>query len=158
MKVIPLTKGNWTFVDDEDYEYLRQWRWHVTAHGYAARSISEKNPHEGKTKGELLMHRLLLNAQHKQEVDHRDLDKLNNQRYNIRLCTSKENKMNRPKLKNNTSGFKGVYLRKRTGTFIAAISINSKLVHLGTFRTAEAAAKAYQDEAKKHHGDFIRFS
>lgn len=45
--------------------------------------------------------------------------------------------------KNNTSGYRGVALDKRSGNFGASISVNEKRVHIGTFKTALDAAKAY---------------
>ncbi len=58
MREIPLTRGKTAIVDDEDYEYLSQWKWHFDGH-YAAR----KNREVGK----LYMHRLLLGGN---KIDH----------------------------------------------------------------------------------------
>jgi hypothetical protein len=156
MKTIPLTKGKFTIVDDDDYEYLNQWKWCVDTWGYAVRSLSARYPHKGKSKGSVSMHRVILDANIGQQVDHADLDKLNNQKYNLRFCTSRENKINRRLFKNNTTGHKGVY--RRYGKFFAAICIDYKLRHLGTFETAADAANKYKEEAEKYHGDFIRLT
>lgn len=40
MRVIELTKGKVAIVDDADFEYLAQWRWHYTTSGYASRSVN----------------------------------------------------------------------------------------------------------------------
>lgn len=40
MKTIKLTQGKETMVDAEDFEYLNQFKWHVTSAGYAARTVN----------------------------------------------------------------------------------------------------------------------
>ena len=40
MKEIQLTQGYFTQVDDEDYEYLNQWKWHCNSYNYAGRGIT----------------------------------------------------------------------------------------------------------------------
>jgi hypothetical protein len=51
MKQIPLSNGKFALVDDEDFEYLNQWKWSYSGHGYAHRLQS------GKT---VYMHREIL--------------------------------------------------------------------------------------------------
>jgi hypothetical protein len=51
-KTIPLTKGYEAMVDDEDYEYLNQFKWMVV-NGYAARI-------DGKTGRMVYMHQDVL--------------------------------------------------------------------------------------------------
>ena len=45
--------------------------------------------------------------------------------------------------KNNTSGYRGVYLYKRTGKYVVRIRVNYTRINLGAFTTAIDAAKAY---------------
>lgn len=91
-------------------------------------------------------------------VDHIDGDKLNNRRDNLRLCNSSENGFNADLPAHNTTGYKGVY---RSGArsklpFQAAITVNRRKQHLGSFPTAEEAARAYEQAARQHAGDFYR--
>lgn len=56
-KLIELTKGKTTIVDDEDYEWLSNWSWCVSSNGYAVRG-TETN----KRTKLILMHREILEA------------------------------------------------------------------------------------------------
>ena len=149
MKEIPLTRGRVAIVNDEDYEWLSQWKWHCSYYGYAVRDSSRLL---GKQK--LWMHRVILNAPSDMECDHKDHDKLNNQRANLRLCTRTENNCNAQKPHTNTSGYKGVGFHKQTGKWRARIKINRKEKHLGLFADALNAAYAYDDAARELFGDF----
>jgi hypothetical protein len=100
------------------------------------------------------MHRLIVDAPHGVLVDHRDGDGLNNTRANLRLCSNAENMRNSGRKRTNTSGFKGVIHHKKTGKWVARITVNDQEKHLGLFPTREAAARAYDDAARRLHGAF----
>ena len=87
-------------------------------------------------------------------IDHINGDKADNRIANLREATNSENQSNRPKPKNNTSGFKGV--TRNSSGWVAQIKLNSKLHYLGTFKSPEQASKVYIDAAAKMHGDFAR--
>ena len=91
-----------------------------------------------------------------EETDHRDLDRLNNRRDNLRPASSSENKANVSLRSDNTSGFKGVSWWKDRNKWRADGMISKKQVHLGTFDTAEAASEAYSNWAEKTFGEFAR--
>ncbi len=57
MKRIKLTQGKYTLVDNEDFEWLNQFKWYLKK-GYAIRN----KPVDGNGKrGTLFMHRVILN-------------------------------------------------------------------------------------------------
>lgn len=86
------------------------------------------------------------------QVDHRDVDPSNDKGQNLREATGSQNALNRPRVANLT-GFRGV--RKfQGGQFGARAVINGKMTHLGTFNTAEDAARAYDEAARAYHGEF----
>ena len=97
---------------------------------------------------------LMFNGYLPEVVDHKDRDKLNNCIDNLRAATKAQNERNRTKYSNNTSGYKGVWLDKRSQKWIAEITVNGKSLKLGTFRTPESAAEAYDSAALKYHADF----
>lgn len=81
-------------------------------------------------------------------VDHRNGDTLDNRKGNLRVCTFRENLVNRGKKHNTTSQFKGVYKRggKWQTNFIAVSD------------TEEEAAKMWDSFAKIAHGPYARLN
>jgi hypothetical protein len=161
MKVIELTQGRVAIVDDEDFERLAQWRWNYykerTNGGYAHRTTSRIN---GK-RHHLLMHREIMSPiPNGMEVDHINGDKLDNRRCNLRYSTPRQNRHNRTRYSNSTTGFKGVSLKKdkKTKPFQAHICDRWKKHHLGYFDTPEEAAEAYNHAAIRLHGSFARLN
>jgi hypothetical protein len=86
------------------------------------------------------------------DVDHINRDKLDNRPENLRLATTAQNRANIGKQRNNSSGFKGVFLDK--GKFRAKIKCNGKQRFLGSYSTPEAAAAAYDGAALAAFGTF----
>lgn len=149
MKEIELTQGKVAIVDDEDFEYLSQWKWcaaFMTRNFYAAKSISIN----GQRKV-ILMHRFILNPEKNMVVDHINGNTLDNRRENLRICTPRENSRNRKKRTISKNKYKGV--ANSNGKFIARIEI-----HLGTFENEIDAAKAYNEAAKNLFGDFAKLN
>lgn len=150
MKLIPLTRGHFTKVDDEDYEFLIQWKWNAGIRKntiYAVRNT-------GKPWKVILMHREILGVtDSKILVDHKDHNGLNNQRSNIRPCTHSQNAMNKKANKDSTSQFLGVSLY-RNKKWQAVINIDRVKKHLGYYHTEESAAMIYNENAIKFHGEF----
>lgn len=105
MKLLKLTTGEFTKVDDDIYEIIKNFNWRrdkTTLH--VVRTIGPK-----KKRRLLRLHRLVMNVTESNVlVDHVNGDTLDNQRSNLRLADKSTNGMNRPKQQNNTSGFKGV--------------------------------------------------
>lgn len=153
MPEIPLTKGKVAIVDEIDFEYLSQWKWKCTSHGYAARAVRKG---EGERGRQVYMHRVVARPLEDQEVDHRNCNKLDNRRSNLRICSESENKRNRTAHRNNKLGLKGVSLHSSKTCYMARIMKDRKLVHLGYFKTPEEAHKAYTEASKTLHGDFSR--
>jgi hypothetical protein len=150
MKVIYTRKGQEIFVDDEDYESLSQYVWWISEEGYASRSC------RGTGRNRIvLMHRQIMGLDEgdKALVDHRNKIKHDNQRLNLRVCNKAQNAWNTGKTIFNTTGFKGIYLRK-SGRYGASIRHLGRNIHLGTFDTAEEAHAAYCNAATQLHGEF----
>ena len=158
VKEIELTQGKVTLVDDDMYEYLNQWNWHVlnapNNRCYAIRNIRNNN---GKWRT-LGMHRVIMNAQVGQQVDHKDRNGLHNWRGNLRFCTSMQNQANRGKGTGYSSQFKGVTWDKRGGKWQPQIMVHGKHIYLGYFDDEADAARAYNDAAIEHFSEFARLN
>jgi|SRR5882724_6696570 len=89
-------------------------------------------------------------------IDHRDVNDRSNRWGNLRQATHSQNHGNTNLQKNNTSGFRGVVWFARDKCWRAQIKINGSTIHLGYFKTAEAASAAYLAAAEKHFGEFLR--
>lgn len=84
------------------------------------------------------------------EADHRDRNKLNNQRENLRIVTREINSHNKGLNSNNTSGMKGVSFYSRINKWVAEIHINGRKISLGCFLTFEEAVSARLKAEQKY--------
>lgn len=154
MKEIALTQGLVAIVDDADYERLLSYKWFAWAS-----DRSDRNYAATKRKGVLLMHRVVMQASPGQFVDHINGDGLDNRKSNLRFVTNSQNAQNRRlQSTKNTSGYKGVSFRKRTGRWEASIKLNQKQKWLGSFTSPLAAARSYDEAAKQLFGDYGRLN
>lgn len=155
MKLIPLTRGYSAKVDDADYDWLMQWKWHATSRScYAARNSK---------KGELVkrsliyMHLSILGIKGPIEGDHRNGDRLDNQRHNLRLAEWPKNRLNLGRHKDNRTGYKGVSKRS-DGKYDVRLNLNGIVVFRKGFVDLKEAALAYNAAAIKYHGEFARLN
>lgn len=154
MKEIKLTIGKIALVDDDNFEMLSKIKW----------STSFRCATNGKI-GK--MHRYILGITNpKIIVDHIDRNPFNNQKSNLRICSSAENAQN--KNGRGKSKYLGVSIVQTTKKYkrkdgvitvikskpiiVAKIKRGSKYKHLGIFKTEESAAQAYNDAALAYYG------
>lgn len=148
MKLISLTQGKFTKVDDEDYEVLSKFKWHF-ANGYARR-------HNGFGRICIGMQKHILSPKNGLQADHINGDTLDNRRENLRVCKPSENYKNRKLNSNNVSGFKGVRWHKNAKKWIVSIMNNGKQIHLGYFTNNLEASEAYKKAELHYYKDFAR--
>lgn len=159
MKLIPLSKGYFTYVDDNQYDYLMQWKWCAHNNGknqvYATTNIVDENGNKKTVR----MHRILLGLNSRKEhADHINGNTLLNTMSNLRKSTVAQNGWNKGKQKNNTSGYKGVFWLKQNNAWKACIRANKKIINIGLFKTKEEAAVCYNIYARKYHGNFCKLN
>lgn len=154
MKQIKLTQNKVALVDDEDYDFLSNWKWFASwdGHNWYARRNSGVYPF----RRQIQMHRVIMDVTNELEVDHKDGNGLNNQKYNLRICTHAKNTINKKKHVDNTSGYKGVTFNKATGKYVASIYVDGKRISLGYFVDIIDAAKTYDKAAIKYFGEYSK--
>ena len=77
-------------------------------------------------------------------IDHKDGNKTNNHKDNLRVVTHQENCFNRTKAK-------GYCFNKKVNKWQAYIKVDGKRIHLGYFDTEEEARQAYLDAKPNYH-------
>ena len=158
-RLIPLHgkhgEGKFAKVSPEDYEWLNQWRWSVSASGYAIRYASTAERVVGVTKT-VYMHREVLGTPAGMDTDHANHNKLDNTRENIRVCTRMQNSRNmrRKRQSDFTTSYRGVTWRPRAKRWVAHISVGGKPVFLGKYLSDELAARAYDSAVLHESGEF----
>jgi len=88
------------------------------------------------------------------ELDHINLDPLDNSINNLRIANRSENTANQRSKTNNLLGIKGVY--KHRNRYVAQITVQRKKKYLGCFKTPKEAHAAYVCAAKEAFGAFAR--
>ena len=132
-------------VSDEDKESVEGLNWSLL-NGYAYNKFVGKMQH------------FLMGYGH-EVIDHKDGNKLNNTRGNLRICTQRENVYNTSKWKKKTtSRFKGVAWKSKRFKWRSQIKFQGKDYHLGYYVVEKEAAEAYDEAAKKYFGEFARLN
>jgi len=151
MATIKLTQGEEALVDDEDFEKLNQYSWHL--HRFKKKGYKWMASRIGVNDEEILMHREIMQCPSTHVVDHINGDNLDNRKANLRVCTNAENCRNRrgPR-KGNLSGYKGVSWSH--GKWHAVVMKNGKQYSFGYFNDPKEAAIARDQAAVRLHGEF----
>lgn len=143
------TNGVVFVVDKEDEQFVKRHKWTLSGK-YLQSYINGKRT---------WLHRVLINAPSGKDVDHVDMNGLNNQKRNLRICCRSENMQNSVSRKNSTSQYKGVCWSSDAGKWLAYINIRPyQRKYLGSFRSESEAAHAYNQAAKEYHGKFVRLN
>jgi len=153
MAEIYLSSGNIALIDDEDLHKVRGYKWYEF-NGYAAR-MTRNN--EGKRKV-LFLHRIILPCASGAVIDHINRNRLDNRKCNLRVTTRRNNNINRKRIEEATSPYRGVIWRPHAKKWKGYIKVNKKQLHLGYFDTPEEAAMAYNIAAHEHFGNFAVYN
>lgn len=132
-------------VDADDFERLTAWKWHLV------RCSRESGLRVFNAKGRYL-HTVVMDAPKGMVVDHVYHRTLDNRKSQLRVCTTRENNVNRRPRGGKVSKFKGVYRSKRTGKWFVHAGPRGGRVYLGGFESEVEAAHAYNDLARQLYG------
>lgn len=149
-------------IDDEDYEIVSKYKWHLSD-GYARATV-----YESGIQKTVRLHRLILKETNpKVQIDHKNRNRLDNRKSNLRKCSTSENQKNKKSsgkskylgvsfriTKQKYKNKKGVIKTYTYSRIISQIKVNDKYIYLGTFKDEVGAAKAYNEAAIKYHGEF----
>ena len=158
-KTIPITQGQRAIVDNADYKWLNQQKWHANKTSIGTFCATRKGRFPDGLRHNILMHREIMGLSYgdKLLVDHINHNPLDNRRCNLRICSHKENLRNRRKVKG-TSQYKGVCWSKRVKMWKAQIRVDDHLFGLGYFKVERDAAQAYDMAAKKYFKEFAHIN
>ena len=138
---IPLSgqsgKGKAAIIDDDDYDKVSKIRW-FCVHGYAV------------SRSGTSMHRLIMSPPSSMEIDHKNHDRLDNRKNNLRICTRQENARN--------IIHKGYYYDKGHNYWVVRRGSKSRIFH--TEDEAKKASKMWDSGVElpnKSHGNFSRY-
>jgi len=131
------------YFDLEDYEKIKNHCWSENKNGYIYNSLHK-----------IRQHRLIMNATDKKnmEIDHKNNQKHDNRKENLRYATRQNNLMNRGANSNNKLGIKGVY--KSNKKYSASIRVNGHIIYLGSFVNLQDAINTRKQKEQELFGEF----
>jgi hypothetical protein len=158
MRKIPLSQHGknrgryFAIVDDGKFEELSKFKWMLHSEGYAYRMYFR-----GRKAVGVLMHRALLGLPEGRtpQVDHVNMNKLDNRIENLRTCNASQNNGHILKRmyrngKRATSKYKGVYRQKNRGSWMVEIGGTYR----GTFCDELDAAHAADRYSLERYGEY----
>lgn len=138
-----------TLVDEVDYYRFKDFSWCLRGEYIV---LNEK-------RGIKRLHRLIMGAEVGEVIDHKNGNKLDNRRNNLRKCTHQQNLWNSVISKSKKSSkYRGVFFRKDRNRFITRVILNNKIYRLGSFKNEIDAAIVYDSFAIKNYGEFAKLN
>jgi len=138
--------------DDEDFNLINQYLWYIDQDGYV---VGYRKDLPTTHKKWIKMHRLVMGDRLNgfPVTDHKDHNKLDNRKSQLRPALFSQNAMNRRKICTaRTSLYKGVSFVKESGKWAVWVEVFHKSI--GRFETEIEAAEAYDEAVKKYYGEF----
>jgi hypothetical protein len=150
---IQLRNGREALIDDADAELVSDYAWY----SFSVRRVEYVAADQGGKR--IYLHRLIARPAEGQEVDHINCDGLDNRRSNLRVCSHAQNLANQRHQERETySRHKGVTYDKRRGKWLAQAKARKIHYNLGTFKSEDDAARAYNAFAVNAFGEFARLN
>jgi hypothetical protein len=125
-------------IDKADLALVGGIRWAFTSNGYV------QGWPQGRSGGQVLLHRYLLGLQpgDPRQGDHRNRNRLDNRRSNLRVATPAQNSQNTPRPRGNAY--------PAGDRWIAQVMLGRRNIHLGTFDTQAEAQEVAAAWRRQH--------
>lgn len=147
---VPLGRSNRVaLIDPADAVVAVQYRWYRNSNGYAVTFLDDP-PNASGSRYQVGMHRVLMGLERDDglEVDHINLDRLDNRRANLRVVTGPQNDQNRPRGYGKYSQYRGVTWNK--DRWRAYITVDDRQISLGRYDEELEAALAAEAARRAH--------
>ena len=158
MRYLPLNHGMYAKVGEEDWDYLRQWKWRVHSSGRGRIYVSRGVNLNGKDYTCYLHHEVLqlkMSLKAGTIVDHKNGDTLDCQKKNLRISSASDNMANTgPRIDKVTSKYKGVNFDIRDRRWLARFTYRGKVYQVGRFKDEYTAVVAYNLAVGRVVGEF----
>lgn len=139
-------------IDKEDFDKIKKYRWY--GGGFNKRYLQTSAYENPRRK--IQIHRIIMEVENDKsvEIDHINRNPLDNRKINLRKCTHSQNSRNTNILKNNKSGFIGVFFDNTHKKWVAKIEYNAKQISLGHYNKKEDAVVVRLKSEKKYFKEF----
>lgn len=139
------TSGITFLIDTEDLDRVSKYCWYKNNQGYIVSRIGNKI---------IRLHRFILNINGDRIIDHKNRDKKDNRKVNLRIANYQQNSVNRGAGRNSTTGVKGVSKSKNGERYVAIVYKDGRRIHIGTYDTIEEARQARIKKEIELFGEF----
>ena len=145
-----IVKNGRSFIfDAEDLPMVKARSWTVDEYGYVRGTKADKS---------IRFHRLIMDAEDGDIVDHINCDPRDCRKQNLRIVSQHQNAMNHSLNKNSTTGYKGVCLDKKCNKYMAHIHPDRRMKFLGYYDSPIEAALAYDKAASFYFGEYANLN
>lgn len=144
-----LIDGTHFIFDAIDYDKIKNTKWYLSYQGGRPYLVDRRG---GK------LHSKIVDCPSGYEVDHINLDTLDNRHSNLRICTHQQNQINQPLQRNNTSGICGVSWYAPRNKYRARIKICQHDIHLGYYSNLVEAIQARNVGMAYMFGEYGRYN
>lgn len=131
-------------INISDIDIIKHKHIYIDKNGYAIININNKHKR---------LHRVIMNYNGYDDIDHINRNKLDNRKINLRICSRSENMHNSTNQLNTSTGCRGIYKvtdkRYVRDRYTARIQINKVIMNLGYFDTLEEAIAARKKVVNK---------
>ena len=145
------TNANQEFYFDlDDYNKISNYCWRSNDDGYIIAHDTKSNNYSN-----IWIHRIILNLNDKTlEVDHKNHNKNDNRKENLRITTHSQNSKNQSISIANKSGTSDVCWHKATGKWQARICVDNQRIYLGLYDDINEAIKVRKEAEEKYFGEY----